>query len=63
MYVTTLEKTRVKLNFPEPLASTVKGRVYGQKSDDDVDNAVFDAYNLTSDERDYIRSHRKVNRK
>ena len=63
LYVTTLEKTRVKLDFPEPLSPVVRGRVQGNHSDADVDKAVFDAYGLSDEERDYIIQHKKVNRK
>ncbi len=62
LYVTTLEKTLVRLDFPEPLSSVVKNRVVNNCNDTDVDNAVFDAYALTQDERHYILTNRKVNR-
>ena len=63
LYVTTLEKTQVKLDFPEPLSTVVRGRVQGNHSDADVDKAVFDAYGLSNEEREYIIQHKKVNRK
>ena len=63
LYVTTLEKTQVKLDFPQPLANVVKDRVKAIASDEDVDNAVFDAYNLSITERKYILTNRKVNRR
>ncbi len=62
LYVTTLEKTLVKLNFPENLSHRVRARVKGEQSDADVDNAVFDAYGLTMEERDFILCNKKVNR-
>ena len=34
----------------------------GVESDADVDNAVFDAYGLTMEERDFILCNKKVNR-
>ena len=44
LYVTTLEKTKVKLDFPEPLSAIVRGRVQKVYLDADVDKAVFEAY-------------------
>ena len=63
LYVTTLEKTLVKLNFSGILSHTVQERVKGNLSDFDVDEAVFNAYNLTLEERYFILSNQKVNRK
>ena len=63
LYVTTLEKTLVKLNFSGILSHTVQERVKGNLSDFDVDEAVFNAYGLTSEERYFILSNQKVNRK
>ena len=62
LYVTTLEKTLVKLNFSGILSHTVQERVKGNLSDFDVDEAVFNAYGLTSEERYFILSNQKVNR-
>ncbi len=62
LYVTTLEKTIVRLDFPEPLSSVVKNRVVHKCNDTKVDEAVFNAYGLTQDERHYILNNRKVNR-
>ena len=63
LYVTTLEKTLVKLNFSGILSHTVQERVKGNLSDFDVDEAVFNAYNLTLEERYFILYNQKVNRK
>ena len=63
LYVTTLEKTLVKLNFSGILSHTVQERVKGNLSDFDVDEAVFNAYDLTLEERYFILSNQKVNRK
>jgi len=63
LYVTTLEKTLVKLDFPTALNETIDKRVKGIVTDSDVDNAVFDAYSLTEEERNYILQCRQVNRK
>ena len=62
LYVTTLEKTPVKLDFPEPLSAIVKGRVSNNLSDDDVDEAVFNAYGLTNEEKLFVRFDKRVNR-
>ena len=62
LYVTTLEKTLVKLDFPEELSNAVSLRVRGNASDMYVDDAVFNAYKLTYEERQYIINDRRVNR-
>ena len=63
LYVTTLEKTLVKLDFPQALSDVVRKRVNSESSDSDVDQAVFEAYSLTEEERMYILTNKKVNRK
>ena len=63
LYVTTLEKTLVKLNFPQSLSDVVKKRVNSESKDYDVDLAVFEAYKLTDEERMFIITNKKVNRK
>ena len=63
LYVTTLEKTLVKLDFPQALSDVVRKRVNSKSSDSDVDQAVFEAYSLTEEERMYILTNKKVNRK
>ena len=62
LYVTTLEKTLVKLDFPEDLSNAVLLRVQGNASDSIVDDAVFTAYKLTKEEQQYIINDRRVNR-
>ena len=62
LYVTSLEKTPVKLDFPEPLSSVVRGRINNVLSDDDVDYAIFNAYGLTEKEREFILTDKRVNR-
>lgn len=62
LYVTTLEKTLVKLDFPQVLSDVVRKRVNSESSDSDVDQAVFEAYSLTEEERMYILTNKKVNR-
>lgn len=63
LYVTTLEKTLVKLNFPLALSDVVRKRVNSESTDYDVDLAVFEAYRLTDEERMFILTNKKVNRK
>ena len=63
LYVTTLEKTLVKLNFPQSLSDVVRKRVNSESKDYDVDLAVFEAYKLTDEERMFILTNKKVNRK
>ena len=62
LYVTTLEKTLVKLDFSEELSNVVRNRIRCQASDNDVDNAVFKAYGIDSTEQSFILTHKKVNR-
>ena len=62
LYVTTLEKTLVKLDFPTELSTTVQSRIRGDNTDNAVDTAVFNAYGLTGEERNFILSDRRVNR-
>ena len=62
LYVTTLEKTVVKLDFSEELSNVVRNRIQCQASDNDVDNAVFKAYGIDSTEQSFILTHKKVNR-
>ena len=62
LYVTTLEKTPVKLNFPNELSKVIEHRICNASNDSDVDNAIFDSYGLTEVEREYILSCKQVNR-
>jgi hypothetical protein len=62
LYVTTLEKTPLKLDFPQFLTDIVYMRIKSEISDVQVDKAVFDAYGLTIEERTYISNCKKVNR-
>ena len=59
LYVTTLEKTPIKLDFPTNLSTVIHDRIGNVCSDYDVDMAVFKAYNLTSEEIDYIISYKQ----
>lgn len=62
LYVTTLEKTLVKLDFPVSLCEIIENRVKGLATDKDVDTAIFDSYSLTEEEREYILQCKQVNR-
>ena len=62
LYVTTLEKTLVKLDFPQSLTDTVFKRINNQVDDNIVDKAVFDAYGLTVEEISFIQNDKRVNR-
>ena len=62
LYVTTLEKTLVKLDFPLYLSDVINQRVNGIATDADVDNAIFESYKLTQEEIDYILTCKQVDR-
>ncbi|MGG6544544.1 UNVERIFIED_CONTAM: hypothetical protein NY100_03770 [Prevotella sp. 15_C9] len=46
LYVTTLEKTLLKLDFQQSLTDIVYQRIHNQVTDATVDMAVLEAYNL-----------------
>lgn len=62
LYVTTLEKTLVKLDFPLSLSEIINQRVNGIVSDKEVDNTIFESYKLTQEEIDYILTCKQVDR-
>ena len=62
LYVTTLEKTLLKLDFPQELTNVIYQRIQNQVSDNVVDNAVFEAYKLTTEEVNFILQDKRVNR-
>lgn len=62
LYVTTLEKTLVKLDFPLNLSEIINQRVKGMVSDADIDKCIFESYKLTPEEIDYILTCRQVDR-
>lgn len=62
LYVTTLEKTPVKLDFEDGFSDVVKKRVNGEITDEEMDIAVFNAYGLSPDEIDYVVNSEEVNR-
>ena len=46
LYVTTLEKTLLKLDFPNNLNEVTEQRLNGLVSDEDVDKTIYSLYNL-----------------
>ena len=62
LYVTTLEKTLLKLDFTENFTKVISRRVNGELSDNEVDYEVFKAYGLTSEEIDHILTCKQVDR-
>ena len=63
LYVTTLEKTMLKLDFPSSLTDVIYHRIRNVVSDKIVDDQIFDAYLLTQEEKQYILKDNRVNRK
>lgn len=62
LYVTTLEKTLLKLDFTENFTKVISRRVNGELSDNEVNYEVFKAYGLTSEEIDHILTCKQVDR-
>lgn len=62
LYVTTLEKTLVKLDFCNKFTSIIDKRIQGIIDDDTLNSSVFDVYNLTESERKYIINCKQVAR-
>ena len=62
LYVTTLEKTLLKLDFQQAFTDIVYQRIKNQVTDDAVDKAVFDVYKLTAAEQSFILHNNRVNR-
>lgn len=62
LYVTTLEKTLLKLDFKQTFTDIIYQRIKNQVSDDDVNKAVFEVYRLTTEEQSFILQDRRVNR-
>lgn len=63
LYVTTLEKTLVKLDFSNSLNVTIEQRIKGLVSDEMVDAAIFNAFNLTIEEIDVIKNSNRIKRR
>ena len=62
LYVTTLEKTPLKLDFSKTITNIIYDRILGKVSDGEVDKAIFEAYGLDLDEQSFILKDRRVNR-
>ena len=62
LYVTTLEKTLLKLDFQTELSQITEKRLHKIAKDADVDYCVFSSYKLSVEEIDYILSCKQVNR-
>lgn len=62
LYVTTLEKTLLKLDFPNVLNDIVEKRLNALCTDEDVDNIIFALYAISSEEKNFVNSCRQVNR-
>ena len=62
LYVTTLEKTLLKLDFPPNLTGTISKRMNNEINDDDIDDVIFDAYGLTTEEKTFILSDKRIDR-
>ena len=54
LYVTTLEKTLLKLDFPDQLGALVNRRVKEEVADADIDAAIYELYALSLEEINYI---------
>lgn len=63
LYVTTLEKTLLKLDFGNEFTSIIDKRIHGIIDDDTLNSSVFDVYNLTEDERKHIINCKQVAKK
>ena len=56
LYVTTLGKTLLKLDFPNDFSNIIRNRINGTATDTDVNNAVYQVYDLSDEEIGYIES-------
>lgn len=63
LYVTTLEKTLLKLDYGNEFTSIIDKRIHGIIDDDTLNSSVFDVYNLTEDERKHIINCKQVAKK
>ena len=62
LYVTTLEKTLLKLDHKFNFSEIIEARLSGKVTDDEVNKAVFKVYNLTNEEINYINFCKQVDR-
>ncbi len=56
LYVTTLEKTLLKLDFSDDFSNVIRNRINGTATDKDVNSAVYQVYDLSNEEIGYIES-------
>ncbi|MDY2623598.1 MAG: Eco57I restriction-modification methylase domain-containing protein [Alloprevotella sp.] len=63
LYVTTLEKTILKLDFPASLTDLIYQKISGFVGDDIIDKNIFDAYLLTQEEQQFILCDKRANRR
>ena len=62
LYVTTLEKTPLKLDFEKSFSDLVEKKCKGENiSDDELDERIFSLYNLSKEEREYVLTNYKPN--
>ena len=57
LYVTTLEDTLLKLNFPSSFTDKVRQRIVNQSSDNELNNYIYELYNLNPDEIAFIENN------
>lgn len=62
LYVTTLEKTLLKLDFDAQFSNDVEKRLQNLLTDAQMDDTVFKAYGLTPEEADFIRNCKQAKR-
>lgn len=62
LYVTTLEKTLLKLDFPQEFTDAALLRIKGHISDKQMDDVIFGAYSLSIKEKEYILDCKQVKR-
>ena len=62
LYVTTLEKTLIKLDFPQSLTEVIYQRIQNKVSDDVVDKFILESYGLTPEEQSFVLLDKRVNR-
>ena len=60
LYVTTLEKTLLKLNFPDRFSALVNRRVKEEVADADIDAAIYELYGLSLEEIDYVNTLKDI---
>ena len=56
LYVTTLERTPLKLDFPEQFSELINRRIGEEVADAEIDATIYELYELSPQEIDYISS-------